>query len=205
MPTSNLFIIIGCLLSFFSPFLYLRSIFRGDAQPHRTTRLVLLINTTLMFLALLAQHDQVAVWLAAVGAFQTAIVFIFSIKFGMGGWSKMDINCLILSLLGIFMWKVTENPVTGLYFAMFSDFMGMAPTLLKTFLHPKTEVWNFWLLDTLAAGLNILALQSWTTIELSYPLYILLINLAMVLLVIRPTAYPFLSSRKPCILGIYKP
>lgn len=104
----------------------------------------------------------------------------------MGGWAKSDIVCLLAALLGIGMWKITQNPVLALYFAIGADFIGMIPALIKTYHFPKTEVWTFYLLDVFAASFSLLALRQWTVEEYSYPVYIILINFIMVLLIVRP-------------------
>jgi len=186
MTLQILFIIISTLIALISPIVYTKAILRGDAKPHRTTRLVLFLITALTTASLFAQHDKVAIYLAAVSTFQSTIIFILSIKYGMGGWEKSDILCLVIALLGIVLWKTTQNPVIALYAAIAADFTGMIPALIKTYNQPETEVWNFYLLDVFAGGFSMLALRSWTLQEFSYPTYIMLINLVMVYLIVRP-------------------
>ena len=186
MTLQILFIIISTLIALISPIVYAKAILRGDAKPHRTTRLVLFLITALTTASLFAQHDKVAIYLAAVSTFQSTIIFILSIKYGMGGWEKSDILCLVIALLGIVLWKTTQNPVIALYAAIAADFTGMIPALIKTYNQPETEVWNFYLLDVFAGGFSMLALRSWTLQEFSYPTYIMLINLVMVYLIVRP-------------------
>ena len=180
------FIIISCILALISPIVYSIAIMQGKAKPHRTTRLVLLLITSLTTASLFAQHNQVAIYLAAVSTLQSIIIFILSIKRGMGGWAKTDIFCLMLAILGIILWQTTKNPVIALYFAIIADFTGMIPAIIKTYRWPKTEVWTFFLLDVFAAIFSLLALKKWTIVEYSYPLYIMLINLIMVILIIAP-------------------
>ena len=182
----NNFLIISSLLALISPLIYSYSILKGKAKPHRTTRLVLLAITSLTTVSLFAQKDSVAIWLAGISTFQSILIFILSIKYGMGGWAKLDILCLAIALAGIILWKFTNNPTLALYAAIFADFTGMIPALIKTYHFPKTEVWNFYLLDVFAALFNMFALKNWSLADFSYPLYIMLINFCMVLLIIRP-------------------
>ena len=78
-----------------------------------------------------------------------------------------------------------KNPVIALYFAIGADFTGMVPALIKTYHHPETEVWTFYTLDIFAALFSILALSKWTVAEYSYPIYIMLINVVMTVLIVR--------------------
>jgi riboflavin synthase len=42
---------------------------------------------------------------------QSIIIFILSIKHGMGGRTKIDILCLLVAWIGILIRKLTNNPV----------------------------------------------------------------------------------------------
>jgi len=182
----SVFIVISSLLALISPIVYSIAIFKGEAKPHRTTRLVLLLITSLTTASLFAQKNQVAIYLAGVSTIQSIMIFTLSLKRGMGGWSKTDMLCLFIALIGIALWRITENPVVALYCAIGADFAGMIPALIKTSKFPKTEVWTFYLLDVFAAFFILLALETWTLQEYSYPIYIMLINLEMVILIVRP-------------------
>jgi len=182
----SVFIVISSLLALISPIVYSIAIFKGEAKPHRTTRLVLLLITSLTTASLFAQKNQVAIYLAGVSTIQSIMIFTLSLKRGMGGWSKTDMLCLFIALIGIALWRITENPVVALYCAIGADFTGMVPALAKTYKFPKTEVWTFYLLDVFAAFFILLALETWTLQEYSYPIYIMLINLVMVILIVRP-------------------
>ena len=183
---STLFIIISSGLALISPLIYARAIVRGKARPHRTTRFVLLLITSLTTASLFAQHNEVAIWLAGASTLQALLIFILSIKYGMGGWSKTDLLCLGIALVGIVLWQTTQNPVLALYAAILADFTGMVPAFIKTYRWPDTEIVSFYVLDVFAAAFSLLALSVWSPQEYSYPLYIMLVNLCMALLIIRP-------------------
>lgn len=184
-PPQTIFIIISSLLALISPIIYAKAILKGDAKPHRTTRLVLLLITSLSTLSLFAQGNTVAIWLAGVSTLQSILIFGLSIKYGMGGWEKSDLVCLAIASGGIILWKITDNPVLALYASIAADFAGMIPALIKTYKFPETEVWTFYLLDVFAALFSLLAIKVWTMQETSYPGYIMIINLIMIILIVR--------------------
>ncbi|MDB5238538.1 MAG: rane protein [Candidatus Kaiserbacteria bacterium] len=181
-----IFIAISSILALISPLIYARAILRGEARPHRTTRLVLFLITALTTLSLFAQHDRVAIWLAGASFIQAFVIFVLSLRYGMGGWAKTDILCLVIALAGIVLWQTTANPALGLYAAILADFTGMIPALIKTYHQPETEIASFYALDVLAALFSLLALSIWVPQGFAYPLYILIINTCMVMLVVRP-------------------
>lgn len=187
----NPFIIISSLLALISYIVYALAILRGEAKPHRTTRFVLVLITALATASLFAEKSIVAIWIPGIFTVGSFIIFILSLKFGIGGWAKTDLLCLFLSLAGIIFWKAADNPLYGLYASIGADFVGQIPMLMKTYRHPETEVWSFYLVDVFAALFNLLALQHWTTQEYAYPLYILCIDFLIVLLIIRPKILKF--------------
>lgn len=182
----SVFIFLSSLLVLISPIVYARAILHGDAKPHRTTRLVLLVIAVLSTASLFANNDTVAVWLAGVTTVQAVIVFVLSIKYGMGGWAKLDLLCLAIALAGIVAWRMTDNPLLGLYFSILADFTGVIPTIIKTYRLPKTEIATFFILDSCAAIFTLLALRTHGINDVAYPLYILAVNILMTTLIVWP-------------------
>lgn len=184
----NALIAVSSILAFISYIVYIAAILKGDAKPHRTTRFVLVLITCLATASLFAQGSTVAVWLSGIFSFGCIIIFLLSLKYGMGGWAKTDILCLVLSLVGIVFWKATSNPMYGLFASIGADFVGQIPMLIKTYRFPETEVWTFYAIDVVAALLNLLASSRWTVQEFTYPLYIMFIDCVTVFLILRPRA-----------------
>jgi hypothetical protein len=180
-----LLIVLSSAMAMVSPLIYAKAILKGEAQPHRTTRIVLLVNTVLATLSLYSQHDTVAIWLAGVSTLQAIFIFLLSLRYGTGGWAKSDLLCLAIATCGMILWKTTSNPSLALYSTIAADFVGMVPTLIKTYHDSKSEIWQFWTIDTFVGLFSLLAVRNWALTAISYPLYIMLVNLAVALLAIR--------------------
>lgn len=178
-------IIVSTTLVLTSPIVYIKSILQGKAKPHRTTRFVLLVITVLSTVSLLASSSQVALWLAFASAVQAVAVFALSIKRGMGGWSRLDVTCLTIAMIGVLIWQLTSQPLIGLYASVVADFVGMVPAIVKTYRMPHTEDWRFFAMDTVASVLTIIAAGSFSYKETIYPAYLILINGLMVWLALR--------------------
>ena len=97
-------------------------------------------------------------------------IAMLSLKYGVGGTSKVDIICFVGSLLSAVLWFVTKNPVVGLTSIVIIGIIGSIPTLVKVYNNPKTEssfVWSSWFLANI---INLLAIKSWTYAIAVYPL-----------------------------------
>jgi hypothetical protein len=130
MTYQSLILTLSNILVFVAYIFYIVGIVQGKAKPHRTTRFVLLIITSLATASLFAQHNSIALYLAGISASMSLIIFILTIRYGMGGWSKMDILCFIVALIGIVSWKITNNASVALFSAIVADFTGCIPTLI---------------------------------------------------------------------------
>lgn len=179
----QLLLLTGAIIEIIAFLVYIKAILKGEAKPHRTTRLVILIIATIATFSLFAQGSQTAFWLLFINAIFGLLVFILSLKFGMGGWSKLDILCLFIAILGIILWRVSDDPALALYSAVAADFTGFLPTLIKAYKFPKSEVWYFFFMAATSAGLNFLSTKNWTFQEILYPSYLVLVNLYIVYLI----------------------
>lgn len=176
---SNIFI-------FSSYISYEWAMIKGRAKPHRTTRLVILLITTLGFFSLFAQGDRVVVWFLGICAVQSLVMFLMSFKYGMGGWALIDVLCLAIAIVGIVLWRVTSNPALALYAAVVADIAGMIPALIKTFRLPDTEYYLSYIFDVLAIIFTILAVRNGGFNEYLYPVYLFLVNGLMLVFILRP-------------------
>ena len=182
----SILILLSSILVFITYLIYEWGIVVGKTKPHRTTRLVLLIITAIGAASLIASQDRVAVWFIGICALQSVVVFLLSLKYGVGGWAKTDLICLGIAIIGIVIWKVTNNPALGLYASIIADFSGMIPALIKTYRRPDSEYYLSYIFDIVAAVLTLLAITSWKVEGFAYPLYIAIINSVMLFLIIRP-------------------
>lgn len=172
-------VIISIVLPIISPVIYIRSMLKGIAKPERMTRFVVLVITIVSFLSLIAQNNREVIGLAFISMVQAVVIFGFSLRYGMGGKTKLDLLCLGIAGLGIALWQVSGNPLAALYASLFADLVGYLPALIKTYNLPHTEDWRFYAIDAAAGGAAILAVANWNPETVAYPLYIILINLVM--------------------------
>jgi len=191
----NTYLIIASSVLIFCTYAsYIWSIIYGKSKPHRTTRLVYLIIFALETVSLFVQHDEVTIWLALFTSINCLIVFLLSLKYGMGGWSKIDICCLLVAILGIVIWQISKDPFLGLYTYILADLIGVTPTIIKTIKHPETEFWLSYMFNCLAALCTIFAVESVSIHIYVYPIYILTINSTMLILALR--VFPIFRHRK---------
>lgn len=191
------YIATSSILAIVSYVVYVVAILQGKAKPQRATRFVVLFICIVATLSLFAQGSVSSIWLTSVFTFGSIIIFLLSIPYGMGGWSKTDVICIMLALFGVVLWKISTNPFFALLFSIEADFVGQIPLLIKSYRFPKTEVWYFYFLDVLASICNIGIISQWKLFDLVFPLYIICIDSIIVLLILRSKLIPnFINQQR---------
>lgn len=184
MDIKQIFLYVSIFLGFITPIIGVRSILKGEYKPQRITRLLLFIVTAIFVGTLFSQGDRIGLFLAIPSFIGSTAIFILSIKYGVGGRSKMDIITLIGALFSLVVWKVTDNPTLGLYASILTDFIGFSPTLVKSYKEPYTESYLFYGCDLVASFFNLLALKSYLMMDLAFPLYIFLVNFTITVIIL---------------------
>lgn len=151
--------IAGCI-AFFQIVPYVVSILRGHTKPERTSYLIWLIVDVVGILTYISAGATTTIWTGAVFCLTALLIFVLSIKYGVGGFSKFDVGCFLLALVGVGIWVVSKDAILALYFITFVNFIGYLPTIKKVYFLPKTENTLSWTLAACASTLNLFALTS---------------------------------------------
>ncbi|GAB4163102.1 MAG: hypothetical protein Fur003_5870 [Candidatus Dojkabacteria bacterium] len=172
----ELFGILSIIVGFITYIIGVRSVLKGEFKPQRMTRFLYALIGLIFFASLVVQNRG-GVLLALAQAIGGVVLFILSIKFGVGGKSKSDLIVLTGALISLLMWKLTSNATLALILSIITDLIAFWPTVRKIWQSPETEEWKFYCSDILAGALSILSLKSFAFPGIIYPLYIFLINL----------------------------
>lgn len=163
---------------------YIRYILKGTVKPERASWLIWSVLTVMGFFAQLAVGASHSLWLPGVQALGVIIVLLLSIKYGFGGVGKRDALTLGAAAIVLLLWIFTKNPVLAVYLTILIDFLGAGLTLIKSYEHPESETLSTWALSGTGGLFGILAVGSLNPQLLSYPIYICLINYAVVAAII---------------------
>lgn len=177
---------------------YVISIIRRRTKPERTSFLIWFIVDLIGIISYISVGASTTIWTGLVFTLTGLLVFILSIKYGVGGFSTFDKVCFLLALVGIAILVGAGNALVALYFTTFVKFMGYLPTIKKAYFLPKTENTLSWTMCASASVLNLFAL---TTVQPQIVLPILcaaLLQASVAYLVLFPkTRFKHISRRQP--------
>lgn len=176
MSTPLLFAILSGIVALIGAPSYLFDIIKGKTKPQRTTWF---IWTVLGLIAFASQVKLGAHWsllFVGLNAGGNLLVFVLSLKYGLGGWKRIDIAALIIACAGVAISFVAEAPIIALLGVIVADFAGTVPTLLKTYRLPGSETTITWFMLGTSSLLAIFSAGSWKFDLILYPAYLAFAN-----------------------------
>ncbi len=151
-------------------------ILKHKVKPARSARLMFVL---LLLIVLLQQRSLGSGWVLAVTVSElvgSATIFGLAMKYGEGGWGKLDISCYFLLFISVTTWLVTNNALLALHMTIAADLIAFMPTLVKTWRKPRSETPLFFAVGASAPLLSLVALNDYRYSIVAFPLYLALIN-----------------------------
>lgn len=153
---------------------YVVSTLRGGARPEKASWFIWAVLGGITFTSQLASGATDSLWLPGLQTFGDSIVFLFSLRYGIGGFARRDRIALVLAGAGLLLWYLADEPFLALAIAVGIDAAGVFLTVRKNMEHPGTESDAAWILTALAGLLGVFAVSPETPGLLVYPVYIFL-------------------------------
>jgi hypothetical protein len=173
--------IIGGLFGLVSCVPYIRDIFLLKVKPQRATFLIWSVLGVIAFFSQLAKGATNSLWLPGLETFGAIIIFILSIKYGVGGFNKRDYIALFIALIGLVIWYFTKEAAVALYLIIIVDGVGTYLTVHKAYNFPESETHFAWILSAIGGVFALISVGSFNVILLSYPIYLIFANLAVLM------------------------
>lgn len=184
---------------------YVRDILRGKTRPVRAAWFIWTVLGVIAFSSQYAKGATTSLLLPAGQTIAVFVVFLFSLRFGVGGFTRRDLGALVAAAVGLILWGITREPALALTFVILANSMGAALVLSKAYSNPFSETLSTWLISGVSGIFGFFAVRELTPALVAYPLYIMVTNLAIAgvivfrrrRIVIRPDPPP--DHRSPLV------
>ena len=167
---------------------YVRDILRGSTRPHRGTWL---IWGTLAVVVVLSQRADGASWsliMAATQAVLTVVIFLLSIRRGVGGVTRGELVMIGVASAGVAGWLIADEPLVATACVVAADLIGVALMVPKTVRDPGSETLVTFALASVAGAFAAGAVGALDVSLLLYPVYYCVANGAIALLIVSRRA-----------------
>ncbi len=152
----------------------------GKVKPERISWLLFtLLGFTYYFSAL---QDGGAVWFTAGELIGPIVIFLTSLKYGVGGKSKFDRIALFVAMFAFALLFVVDGTLLSLVIALFVDATAIALTVRKLISDPASEsrnVWGIWLASSIFA---VISIEHYSVESLLFPAYVVIVSIIIFLL-----------------------
>jgi len=180
-------VFVGAAIQMIGIVSYGRDVIKGTVKPNRVTWLLWSIAPIIGTLAAISTGVKWSVLPVFMAGFGPLIIFIISFVNKKSYWhlTKFDYFCGASSVLALALWLITKQAELAIIFAIISDLFAAIPTLIKSWQEPETETVAPYLAGLFGIFSSIGILKMWTFCELAFPVYLLVINLALILIISR--------------------
>lgn len=155
---------------------YIIDVLRGKTKPNIVTWITWTLLTLVATIAEIAAGEYVTATVTAASALSTLSVVILGLKYGHAKYSRFDAACQTGVLFGFVLWYIFDSPLAAVWMALSIDFVGALPTIRHSWLQPHEETWVTFAISSFGALFAILALGNYNLVNLSYPLYLLIMD-----------------------------
>lgn len=168
---------------------YIRDTLKGKTQPNRMSWSLWAVAPLISFAAELAQHASLDVAsLAFTLGFGPLLVVVASFTDRKSYWKLtwLDLLCGSLSIVALVLWAITGQGNIAIFFSILADLFAAIPTIVKSYLHPRSESAGTYLATAAGGGITLLAIPHWTFTMCGFPLYAMVVCAIITVLIVLP-------------------
>ncbi len=179
------FVIIGTVIGSTGALWYLVDTLKGNIKPNRVSFLLWSTAPLIAFTAEIQKGVGIQSLMTFSVGFLPLLIFLASFVNKKAEWklTRFDLLCGAFSLLALILWLITKEGNVAILLSIAADGLAAVPTIVKSYNHPETEIGWLWLAAATNGLLTVLTVVDWTLAHYGFPLYILLVDLIIYVLV----------------------
>jgi hypothetical protein len=164
---------------------YLRDVLKRKVEPHPYTWLVWSVVSLIMFFGQLSKGAGIGAIPTGASEVFTILIFIFSLRYGFKHIVRRDTYFLILALLGLIPWALTNDPTVSVVIVVGIDLIAFIPTLRKARDFPSTENPILYEMNVARHILTLFSLEAHNIATMLHSVAMVLVNSLMSFLLLR--------------------
>lgn len=180
----DLLLVLSGLITLGAVIPYLRDIVRGQTKPNLVSWITWTMLTGLATAAEIAAHEYRTAIFTGAAVLETGSVVVFGLRHGYVKYTRFDVLCQLAAIVGLILWQIFNTPLLAVIASVTIDFIGVLPTFRHAWHKPFEETWITFALSGLGGLVAIFALTAFNWTSLTYPVYIVIVNILVSSLII---------------------
>lgn len=180
MPVKEILSFIGMFLAIYCMIPYYKGIFAGTNKPHVFSWLIFALVTGIAAAVQFSESAGPGTWVLALNSFMCATIAMLAVRYGEREIHRSDWVALLIALLAIPVWVVTNNPLWAILIAMGIEISAYYPTVRKSWIRPHEEVAQTWFIGGIMFLISVAALDSFSFVSGAYPAFVASLNFMLV-------------------------
>jgi len=178
--------IVAGIIAFIAYIVYIKAILKGESKPNRATWFIWTFVGLVLATSYYFSGAHNTIWVPFMEFLGPLTIAILSIKYGEGGVrSKLDLVCFVGAIISLILWFAFNSPVVALVTNLVIDVFALIPTIKKSYLRPEGEDFWAWFGTGTADTINLFAIEKLTFGVMVYPIYMLVLDLIIIILLAR--------------------
>ncbi len=183
------FAVVTIVLSFYGGMHYTIATLKGKTKPNKVSWGMLWLFTAIV---LWAQINSGVGWplvSAATALFNVTTLLLASFVNPKAYWKaeNRDYIFIALALVGLLLWKTTDDPNLAIAFSIIADFSAAFPIFIKAYKKPETENGKSFVIWSISHFFTLLIIQEWSFVNYAFPVYLIVFNSLLAYLIVFRT------------------
>jgi len=162
---------------------YLRGLYRRKFRPHVFTWFLWGLLMFIAFAAQIAGGGGAGTWVTGISAAMCTFVAVVACFHGEKNITRSDWITFIAGLMTVPLWLITDTPLWSMILIILIELLATWPTARKSWMKPQQESPLAYLMAGIKFIPSALAMRDFNFITLSYPVALVAMNAALILLI----------------------
>lgn len=179
--------VVGAVLVLVGSGTYAYEVLREQVIPNGVTWTLWFLIPLITFAAELAGQVRLPALFTLASSIGPLLVLVAAVVVSRAYWKvgPVSYGCGALSVCAMLAWLWTRDGDYAIFLSIGADLFAAIPTIIKAYRQPESEGATNFALGFLGTCLVLVSLKTWNVPNAAFPMYALLVNASLVLLVGR--------------------
>ncbi len=162
--------LVSAVIGIFALIPYYVDIIKGRTKPQRAAFFIFSILATISFFGQYAEGAKASLWFAFILMTSPWIIFLLSLKRGVGGFATKDKISLLLAAMILLLWYLTSSAALAVVLAVSVNTIAKYLVAIKVYALPYSDLLFTWVMSAVASFFAFLSVGKLDFILLLPPL-----------------------------------